>query len=74
MNLQVGPNRCRRTFAKTAARVREGQQNKSRMEESMPTFVLPLVDPDAMLNVVGGKGVPLAKMAGTGLFVPDVFM
>lgn len=39
----------------------------------MVTFVLPLADPDATLDVVGGKGISLAKMAWAGLPVPSGF-
>jgi len=36
-------------------------------------YVLPLDDPDATLSRVGGKGASLARLARTGLPVPDGF-
>lgn len=39
----------------------------------MSTFVLPLSDPSATLETVGGKGLSLAKMARAGLPVPGGF-
>jgi phosphoenolpyruvate synthase/pyruvate phosphate dikinase len=39
----------------------------------MSTFVLPLSDPNATLEAVGGKGMSLAKMARAGLPVPGGF-
>jgi rifampicin phosphotransferase len=39
----------------------------------MKPFVLPLSDPQADLETVGGKGMSLAKLANAGLPVPDAF-
>lgn len=39
----------------------------------MNTFVLPLSDPQADLETVGGKGMSLAKLASAGLPVPGGF-
>jgi rifampicin phosphotransferase len=39
----------------------------------MNTFVLPLSDPQADLETVGGKGMSLAKLANAGLPVPGGF-
>ena len=39
----------------------------------MKPFVLPLSDPQADLETVGGKGMSLAKLAQAGLPVPDGF-
>jgi len=36
----------------------------------MPEFILPLSDPDATLENVGGKGMSLAKLSRAGLPVP----
>ena len=38
-----------------------------------PALVLPLADPAADLETVGGKGASLAKLAAAGLPVPDGF-
>src|SRR5512143_50945 len=39
----------------------------------MKPYVLPLSDPQASLDRVGGKGMSLAKLARAGLPVPDGF-
>ena len=39
----------------------------------MPTFILPLSDPQATLEAVGGKGMSLAKLSRAGLPVPGGF-
>ena len=39
----------------------------------MTTYILPLSDPQASLETVGGKGLSLAKMLQAGLPVPDGF-
>lgn len=39
----------------------------------MSTFVLPLSDPQATLEVVGGKGMSLSRLSRLGLPVPDGF-
>ncbi|RPJ40194.1 MAG: pyruvate, phosphate dikinase, partial [Chloroflexi bacterium] len=39
----------------------------------MKTYVLPLTDPQATLETVGGKGMSLAKMARAAMPVPDGF-
>ena len=39
----------------------------------MKSFVIPLSDPQADLNTVGGKGMSLAKLTRSGLPVPDGF-
>ncbi len=39
----------------------------------MNLYVLPLNDPQATLNIVGGKGASLAKLANAGLPVPGGF-
>ena len=39
----------------------------------MNPYVLPLNDPQATLNIVGGKGASLAKLANAGLSVPGGF-
>jgi pyruvate,water dikinase len=36
----------------------------------MSSLILPLPDPEAMLEAVGGKGMSLAKLARAGLPVP----
>ena len=36
-------------------------------------FVIPLADPRAILEVVGGKGASLARLAAAGFPVPDGF-
>ena len=38
-----------------------------------PEFVLPLADPHAILELVGGKGAALARLAAAGLPVPGGF-
>jgi phosphoenolpyruvate synthase/pyruvate phosphate dikinase len=43
------------------------------MEVSMSTFVLPLSDPQATLENVGGKGMSLARLSRAGLPVPPGF-
>ena len=39
----------------------------------MKTYILPLADPHADLETVGGKGMSLAKLANSALPVPDGF-
>jgi phosphoenolpyruvate synthase/pyruvate phosphate dikinase len=39
----------------------------------MKSYILPLSDPQATLETVGGKGMSLAKLANAGLPVPDGF-
>src|SRR5512145_1644813 len=39
----------------------------------MKPYILPLSDPQADLETVGGKGASLAKLANAGLPVPDGF-
>ena len=39
----------------------------------MKTYILPLADPNADLETVGGKGMSLAKLANAGLPVPGGF-
>ena len=39
----------------------------------MSSFIIPLSDPDANLEMVGGKGMSLAKLARAGFPVPDGF-
>ena len=39
----------------------------------MSTFTLSLSDPNATLEIVGGKGMSLAKMINAGFPVPDGF-
>ena len=39
----------------------------------MPPFILPLSDPEATLENVGGKGMSLAKLTRAGLPVPGGF-
>ena len=39
----------------------------------MSSYILPLADPQADLETVGGKGMSLAKLADAGLPVPDGF-
>src|SRR5512137_844675 len=43
------------------------------MEAAMSTFVLPLSDPQATLENVGGKGTSLARLSRHGLPVPPGF-
>jgi rifampicin phosphotransferase len=43
------------------------------MEDPMSTFVLPLSEPGASLESVGGKGASLAKLSAAGLPVPGGF-
>jgi phosphoenolpyruvate synthase/pyruvate phosphate dikinase len=38
-----------------------------------PKIILPLNDPEATLELVGGKGISLTRMVGAGLPVPDGF-
>ena len=48
----------------------------SRLEKGtrqMKTYILPLSDPNADLETVGGKGMSLAKLANAGLPVPGGF-
>jgi rifampicin phosphotransferase len=54
-------------------KVRDGQQEQSKMEATMSTFVLTLSDSHAVLENVGGKGMSLAKLARAGLAVPAGF-
>ena len=39
----------------------------------LPKYILPLADPDAVLETVGGKGAALARLSRAGLPVPDGF-
>src|SRR5438270_12781834 len=39
----------------------------------MSQYILPLADPRAKLETVGGKGASLARLASAGLPVPDGF-
>ena len=39
----------------------------------MKTYILSLSDPRASLEMVGGKGMSLAKLANAGIPVPDGF-
>src|SRR5512141_2174446 len=43
------------------------------MEATMSTFVLPLSDPQATLENVGGKGMSLTRLSRAGLPVPPGF-
>ena len=38
-----------------------------------PIYILNLTDPEASLEIVGGKGASLARLANSGLPVPDGF-
>src|SRR5512138_3197888 len=67
--LTGGRNKSRSETARSG----RGSKNNSKMEETMSTFVLPLADPNATLEIVGGKGLSLAKLARAGLPVPDGF-
>jgi phosphoenolpyruvate synthase/pyruvate phosphate dikinase len=47
--------------------------NTKKMEAPMSPLILPLSDPQASLDAVGGKGMSLAKLSRAGLPVPEGF-
>jgi phosphoenolpyruvate synthase/pyruvate phosphate dikinase len=47
--------------------------SEQRRKTMKPKYILPLADPGATLETVGGKGASLARLANAGLPVPDGF-
>ena len=51
----------------------ENLEQRFSQEKTMKPYVIPLSDPQANLETVGGKGMSLAKLARAGLPVPGGF-